>query len=59
MRIQVRGNQDADQLWQQHNSSGECAREAKVKAERDRAEAGRIKVCQVPRCNKQLTHITR
>ena len=58
-RIQQKANEDADQLWRVHSSSGECEKQLKVKAERDRREAALIKVCQVPRCKNRLTHITR
>ena len=59
MRLRMRANENADQIWQQHSSSGECGREQQVKARRDMEEAGKVKVCQLDNCKKRLNYLNR
>ena len=45
MRIKIKPIEDADQLWTVHNSSGECAKEEKVKKQRELEEASKPQKC--------------
>lgn len=44
-RIEMMSQDNPDKIWEYHSTSGDCEKEQKVKAERDRQEAGRIKKC--------------